>query len=580
MNFNLFITNIEKKYYQIPKKLFLGRWCASKIVNTQILGQHKVVNYHWNDSEKLNKDYKFLYNFYYKILRELSLKLNHIHKTNKNQRYWHIIIGSWLERYLVCAFDRWECISKAFTDFKISNVFFKEVDPKSLIASDYLEFNKFTQTDAWNNYLIIEIIKFRQFKDISLKKISLNEKLKKQEHQLNKNLLVAPFYLRYLDKFLSYIQKKPKLALYKTYFGKKNEFLLYLKTKSIPRLHLEFEKKINLPKSSDREKIDFKFETSDNFEKFIMKNIFKNIPVSYFEGYKKLDNFCNNIKLKPNLFISAMSDRLDLLSIWIANKVFDGTKYFYSEHGGCIEDFAKFDNYLKKSDCFLSWNLSNKKNSFQISPQFYTKKIPEKKMHEGKNLCIILTGTSLYNTVAHYDLKSDQFLETYEKLQSLKNVDFFVRKKIKFRLHPANQIWSMKERIKKDFGKTAICKKNNINDVFLSSKIILHIDFQTAFYESMYSQKPVIVFTDRKFTNNINPKIKKLFQKFSEQKIIINDPQDLILHINNIWENPFVWWNNDKIKSLRDEFNLICSRNDNQSFINEILELQKSYAKN
>ena len=44
----------------------------------------------------------------------------------------------------------------------------------------------------------------------------------------------------------------------------------------------------------------------------------------------------------------------------------------------------------------------------------------------------------------------------------------------------------------------------------MDSKILINIDFQTSFYQSMFSGKPVIVFTNRELTNTFNPKIKKI----------------------------------------------------------------------
>ena len=95
----------------------------------------------------------------------------------------------------------------------------------------------------------------------------------------------------------------------------------------------------------------------------------------------------------------------------------------------------------------------------------------------------------------------------------------------------------------------------------MDSKILINIDFQTSFYQSMFSGKPVIVFTNRELTNTFNPKIKKLFKEFEQSKIVITNVSDLINHIENIWSDPYKWWNNDEIKNLRDRFSSLCSKN-------------------
>ena len=63
-----------------------------------------------------------------------------------------------------------------------------------------------------------------------------------------------------------------------------------------------------------------------------------------------------------------------------------------------------FFNEFKKSDCFLSWNHSDKEKVFQIAPRFYTKKIDQKNINKGDKIYIILAGNHLYNFIAQYAL--------------------------------------------------------------------------------------------------------------------------------------------------------------------------------
>ena len=112
----------------------------------------------------------------------------------------------------------------------------------------------------------------------------------------------------------------------------------------------------------------------------------------------------------------------------------------------------------------------------------------------------------------------------------------------------------------------------------MDSKILINIDFQTSFYQSMFSGKPVIVFTNRELTNTFNPKIKKLFKEFEQSKIVITNVSDLINHIENIWSDPTNGGNNDEIKNLRDRFSSLCSKPD-KKFSSEILSLKKNMKK-
>ena len=116
-----------------------------------------------------------------------------------------------------------------------------------------------------------------------------------------------------------------------------------------------------------------------------------------------------------------------------------------------------------------------------------------------------------------------------------------------------------------------------LDDVFMDSKILINMDFQTAFYQSMYSGKPVIVFTQRKFTNTFNTKIKNLFENFAESKIVFTNIFDLSSHIENIWSNPYEWWDSKEIINLREKFNLLCSKKTKKKLEDEVITLKEKY---
>ena len=62
--------------------LFLGEWCKrySRRERWQYLNAH-TASYHWDDREKLYKDYQYLESIYEEILKALTESLNRIHQT-------------------------------------------------------------------------------------------------------------------------------------------------------------------------------------------------------------------------------------------------------------------------------------------------------------------------------------------------------------------------------------------------------------------------------------------------------------------------------------------------------------------
>ena len=571
---NIFLTRTKASYILKDKDAFLGRWCLGDRLKYFNKDKHIVLNYHWSDHKKFENDYNYLNNLYYKLLDCFHTQLNFIHSEKRTKRYWHIIIGAWLYKFLVMSFDKWECINNAVKNSGTKKIYHYKFDFKKITPSDITDSFELASDDLWNNNFFYLVAKKQIKENIQFQVLDLkNKNIIKKKFILNKYAAQSNLITKLIDRFLK-IQKRPLVTLYKNYFRKDNNLKIFLSTKTIPRYYTEFEKQINLPEPKNRLNIYLDFPAKTNYENFVKENIFLFLPVSYLEGYKDVLHLAKKINITPKYIVSATGEQNDLFSIWAANNIEEnGSKYFYSEHGGNTEDGHKFGSCLKKYDLFLSWNHSSKKNVKQISPQFYFKSIKKEKLINGKKLYVILSSSNPYNYSLHYDLKSDQSIYEYENLRALKKLPKEIYNNLKFRMHPAkSHKWQMKERISEDFNENKICKIKKLENCFYESKVIINIDFQTSFYQAMYCGKPTIVFTTRKFTSNIHPKIINLFEKFIKEKIIIMDKNILVNHLIEIWPNPISWWNSKNILNLRREFEFLCSKKSN-NFKKEILRL-------
>ena len=76
----LLITSPQKKYFDFSKKLiFLGKWCLSFKNSEKFLNEKdkiEIINYHWQDLDKVEKDSEYIYECYSKILPILAYLLS------------------------------------------------------------------------------------------------------------------------------------------------------------------------------------------------------------------------------------------------------------------------------------------------------------------------------------------------------------------------------------------------------------------------------------------------------------------------------------------------------------------------
>ena len=103
------VPTFNKELFQSDKtNLLLGEWCNS-YKDRRFLSKHKIVQniYHWDDREKLYRDYLYLKRLNERLLNNLQVCLNEYHKTNLTLRGWRIIIGPWLGFFIQIAFERY-----------------------------------------------------------------------------------------------------------------------------------------------------------------------------------------------------------------------------------------------------------------------------------------------------------------------------------------------------------------------------------------------------------------------------------------------------------------------------------------
>ena len=124
MKTNLVLTGNTETLDKEYNNILSGEWCLqNKNFKNKIADvNYKVIQYHWSDIEKKKKDFVYLNDLYPRLLKSFCNFLNFYHKTNKPERYWHIIIGPWLAKSLPILYDRWETIKFLISKNKFDKI--------------------------------------------------------------------------------------------------------------------------------------------------------------------------------------------------------------------------------------------------------------------------------------------------------------------------------------------------------------------------------------------------------------------------------------------------------------------------
>ena len=546
-----------------------------------------VINeYHWKNKKKLEKDFKYLENFYEKVLSKLVKKLNKIHNTNYSKLFWRILIGPWLGIFLHIYFDRWNNIKSLLKKNKIDKAIFLNLDKNILIPYDAKEFIEFAQSDIWNQNIYQNIISnFLKKTKIDYKNISDSKIKEKFLHSLNPDLDSFEVKIKiFLMSIFNLIDKRNyKYFFYKTYLGAFNEIKLSLKFKQFPILFYKT-KFITMQKVDHQKRkiLNLNTKISNKFEKNFLKALIKNIPKVFIENFEDLINFSKNSNLPQNpktIFSSNILWYDSHFSFHIAKLKEQKAKLIYGQHGGAY-GISKLHwpekHEIKISDKYLTWGWSDNKNSKKVKRFFILKNTKNNVGRANReNLLLLIKNRIRY--VSSLDTSAGTAVfNDYTKFFS--NFLFKLSVKIKPKTIIRLPFKKLNEssvdfysNLRKNFN---FSSSNTFYDACNQAKLIVNTVNSTPFLETLSANFPTIIIWDKK-TNPIRDNAKKYIEILHENKILYYNPDLAAKFVNQNWNKGIdEWWYDAKTQQAVNKFCNIFA-NKKQNFLADLKKILK-----
>jgi len=562
MGNNLIISD-HTRLWSKKNNILIGDWCNPNYKKNFLKKEKYVtINYHWKKKEKIRKDLIYLNKLYEFLLNELTIKLNNYHKIKFSKRCWEVILSKWLWFYLVFYFDRWEQIDKLTNQKKLSTklINFEEEKFIAFDSQDYC--TNITKTADWNHHAFSKIICFKkkiQFKFLTKHKINPKKnKTKKLIISRLKIFIIKVVSLITSKKFycISIFNGRLSNIIFSLFFQQFNSRITFLKKYKNYNLDLE-ERKKNL------------FITKNNvtkFEKFILHNIYKNLPKSYFENFKSINELIKtlNLPISPKVIITAYEHHFnDVFKIYVANKIMNKTKYYIVQHGGSYgsADLFPTEHFdIKLSDKFFSWGWKekNKKiNKFFCNRNFFlNEKI--KKDKTAKGIIIPYIESTLYlNNVASGRPRTSIDIKLYSNILNnfYRNLDFKIKKDSFFKGLKIQSLHKFVENFLKNNNKNIKFIKSDVPTYKFLNKFKLNVETlnSTGYLESLQLNLPTIIIFNKNFCD-IRQNTLVDFEDLKKANILFNDPCKAANFVNQNYDRLEDWWSSMRLQKIRKKF--------------------------
>ena len=170
MTINLVISKNIQLWDASKKNVLVGKWCYDEKIDNK---HFDLLDYHWEDENKIEEDIKKIKKIYEAIIPKLSQILNEINGRNYSKEFWELLIYRWTSLLLVNLYDRWEVIEKTNKEMNTEVKYF-DYDESHFIPLDTNYFtNSIQLTDEWSHYIFYKILLYKKKKNL---RISLSKK--------------------------------------------------------------------------------------------------------------------------------------------------------------------------------------------------------------------------------------------------------------------------------------------------------------------------------------------------------------------------------------------------------------------
>ncbi len=560
----LITTADERTWPHDQPVLFLGEWC--RLYNRRAAWQDldaEVVPYHWDDREKLHRDYQYLYILYEELLQELAEQLNALHGVEHSLRYWRILVGPWLGYFVQMLFDRWTMIERAVRDHSIVGVQVLETPPEQVIPNDFDHFVSLFLADPWNEAIYSQLL--RGWSTVPVEVVPI-ERVRRAEHRLPV-LPVARRLKRTLGRAASLVSqlltREDDAFFISAYLPIRENLRLQWRLGQVPKIWRSHP----TPKAEvDWTKRQWRMNESEvaAFPAIVRAIIPRHIPATYLEGYGALQVRSATLPWprKPRLIFTSNAYSSDeVFKAWTAAKVEAGAPLVIGQHGGNYGTGrweSTEDHQIAISDAWLSWGWDDEGNP-RIKPVGNLKMV-------GHHLGWDPAGHALMveAIVPRYSYRmfsvpvASQWLGYFDdQCRFVAALPQRLREALLVRLHHQDYGWCPMQRWQDRFPQIRLDDGSApIASLIEKSRLYISTYNATTFLESLAMNIPTLMFWNPNHWELRDSAI-PYFERLKSVGIFHETPEPAAAKVAEVWDDVAGWWHQPEIQAARQYF---CQR--------------------
>lgn len=564
----LIITADERTWKFDRPVIFLGEWCRVYDRKHIWQGMDAIVAAPYG----LGKEQKDLDDAQARALEEkvfslLCGALNQYHGTQHSTRFWRIILGHWLKRYVDVILNRVRTLEQCMRSYQLSGTVSYSDECYALAPQDSLEAVWAFNDDRWNSVLCVKILKLLGKVSFPIEEIAgdASEGFRgatTSNPGFFRKLRILKSGYYFVRNLTGYLARENDAFIINSYLPKKVELKLQLALGQVPQLWPTPQFMVTKqPDRTLRQSLSDQYAGSTDGTLFgiMCSLLFQLLPVCYLEGFDELANKVQQLTwpTKPKFIFTSNNFQMDeLFKLWTALKVESGFKYITGQHGNNYGTSRYMNPSVEEAtaDKFLTWGWTD--GLPQQVPAFIFKTAGCKAGYYNPNGGLLLIELCLSYRIATYDVWEEFSAYFQDQQVFVANLASTQRNNLTIRLHAGyrQQRWGEERRwhefdsgIRIDQGGEAIGK------LMSQSRLIVHSYDSTGILETLAQNIPTLAFWQSDF-DHLRETAKLNYQLLVDAGIVHLTPESVAAKVNEVWDDVEGWWMQSEVQEARKKF--------------------------
>jgi putative transferase (TIGR04331 family) len=499
----------------------------------------------------------------------LCSQLNQFHGVRYSDRFWKIVCGHWLRRYVNVMLNRVRTLEQCFRENDISGTTALPRDSYLLATQDsYAAIFAFND-DRWNNALTLRILDLMDELPCPVEFVSgggANQfRLALSPTPSTPKKKVLGWCYRQVRKLATHLVRPDDAMLINTYLPIKEETKLQLSLGGCPQFWQS--PTVNTEEKPDpelRRKLAVGMVTASDsqLEKILRGLVFELLPVCYLEGFSSLDRMVRNQPwpARPKfIFTSNNFDTNEVFKLWAAKKAESGLSYVIGQHGNNYGTHRYLNETVEEivADKFLTWGWTD--GLPQHIPAFIFKTAG--RAAQACNPCggLLLIEVCLEHRLSTWDV-THEFKAYFEDQQKfILNLRAHPRSVLTVRLHGGYRAQQWQEPLRwAEFSSDLSVETGalDIRDLIRENRLVVHSYDSTGILETLSQNIPTLAFWQNDF-EHLRDSARPYYQTLVDAGIVHLTAESAASKVNEIWEDVEGWWASAPIQDARKNF---CGR--------------------